>query len=280
MLIPHYPFNSHFLNLPCGNLHYLDEGEGDPILMVHGNPTWSYFYRNLVQTLRENNRTIAVDHLGCGLSDKPQDYSYSLKNHIENLVALIDFLSLKNITLIVHDWGGPIGLGALLERKSRFKKVVLLNTAAFVSSDIPKRINLCRNSLFGEFLVRKFNLFAWPATFMTTKKRLGKEVKKAYLLPYNSYENRIAVSRFVEDIPLEENHPSREILEQIESKLGEINLPTLILWGGRDFCFHQGFYKRWREIFPQADSYYFENAGHYILEDEFIRANELIHNFL
>lgn len=263
-----YPFKSNYLNLGPHNLHYVDEGKGQPVLMLHGNPTWSFYYRNLVATFGERYRCVVPDHMGCGLSDKPQDYEYTLENHIENVVKLIRFLDLKKIILVVHDWGGAIGFGVLTRHPDLFDRVVILNTAAFFMDRIPWQINLLRQGNFGEWLSRKFNLFAWPATFMTTTKRLPKVIKEAYLLPYDSYENRVAVARFVQDIPMEKSHPTRKTLDAIEKALPHVTIPKLILWGGKDFCFHKEFFDHWLEIYPEADAHYYENAGHYVIEDE------------
>ena len=166
-----YPFQSHFLQLGENNLHYVDEGNGKPILMLHGNPTWSFYYRNLVQTFSTKFRCVVPDHMGCGLSDKPQSYDYSLESHIQNAYKLIKFLDLKDIILIVHDWGGAIGFGLVTRYPELFDRIVILNTAAYPSEHIPQRINLLRQGKFGEWPTRKFNLFAWPATFMTTEKK-------------------------------------------------------------------------------------------------------------
>jgi haloalkane dehalogenase len=197
----HYPFRSHFLRLEGHSLHYVDEGAGQPILMLHGNPTWSFYYRNLIRGFSQKFRTIVPDHMGCGLSDKPQDYDYSLETHIQNAYQLIKFLDLQKIILIVHDWGGAIGFGLATRYPELFDRIVILNTAAYPSAHIPQRINLLRQGKIGEWLTRRLNLFAWPATFMTTEKKLPGVIKKGYLLPYDSWDSRIAVARFVQDIP-------------------------------------------------------------------------------
>ena len=275
-----YPFTSHFLQLESNNLHYIDEGSGQPILMLHGNPTWSFYYRNLIQTFKSKFRTIVPDHIGCGFSDKPQDYDYTLENHIQNTYKLIRFLDLKKIILIVHDWGGAIGFGLVTRYPELFDKIVILNTAAFTSQHIPHRINLLRQGKLGEWLTRKLNLFAWPATFMTTTKPLSKSIKEGYLLPYDSWSNRVAVARFVQDIPLEETHVSYKTLLEIEEKLTSLNHPKLILWGGKDFCFDQHFFEKWVSLFPDADAHWFTNAGHYVLEDALDETSLKIWDFI
>jgi len=262
-----YPWKHHFLNLNGVNLNYVDEGQGPAMLMVHGNPTWSFYYRHLISAFSSHFRCIVPDHIGCGFSDKPQDYEYTLESHIQNLIKLVKFLDLKDITLVVHDWGGAIGMGLATRHPELIKRVVILNTAAFTSTDIPKRIALCKAGSLGEFLVRGLNGFAWPATFMTTKKRLPANVKKAYLAPYDSWNNRIAVSRFVQDIPMSETHPTWKTLKTIEEKLPTLKVPKLIVWGGLDFCFNQSFFERWIEIYPDAQAHWIADAGHYVLED-------------
>jgi cis-3-alkyl-4-acyloxetan-2-one decarboxylase len=262
-----YPWAHNFLNLNGLNLNYVDEGNGPVMLMVHGNPTWSFYYRHLIKTFSQHFRCVVPDHIGCGFSDKPQDYEYTLENHIQNLTKLVKFLELKEITLVVHDWGGAIGMGLATRFPGLIKRVVILNTAAFTFPDIPKRIALCKNKLIGEFIVRGLNGFAWPATFMTTNRRLPAAVKKAYLAPYNNWNNRIAVSRFVQDIPMQDTHPSWKTLKDIEEKLTTLKVPKLILWGGEDFCFAQAFFEKWMEIYPDAEAHWLADAGHYVLED-------------
>ncbi|MFZ4714421.1 MAG: alpha/beta fold hydrolase [Bacteriovoracaceae bacterium] len=267
-MLTEYPFQSHYFQLTDQlKLHYIDEGSGDVILMVHGNPTWSYYYRNLVSHFKKDHRCIAIDHIGCGFSSKPQDYDYCLENHIQNLTKLIDHLNLKNITLVVHDWGGAIGFGYATRFPSNVKKMVILNTAAFPDLYIPKRINILKLPVIGEWAVRTFNLFAWPATFMTTVKPLRKEIRDAYLSPYHNFETRIATSRFVQDIPMNKSHKTYGTLSTIESKLPSVTCPKLMLWGEQDFCFTSHFYRRFLSIFPETKSELYSDAGHYVLED-------------
>lgn len=275
-----YPFRSHFLQLDGKNLHYVDEGSGQPMLMLHGNPTWSFYYRNLIKTFSDKFRTIAPDHIGCGMSDKPQDYDYTLETHIQNILKLIKFLDLKKIILIVHDWGGAIGFGLVTRYPELFDRIIILNTAAYPSEHIPQRINLLRQGKFGEWLTRRFNLFAWPATFMTTHKKLSKHIRQGYLLPYDTWENRVAVARFVQDIPMEREHKTFKTLLEIESKLKSLKHPKLILWGGQDFCFNQHFFERWVEIYPDAAAHWFAKAGHYVLEDALDEVSSEILGFI
>jgi len=268
-----YPFESHFLTVENdGNknqLHFVDEGQknADPILMVHGNPTWSFYYRDLIKEFSNTNRVIAPDHIGCGFSDKPQNFEYMLENHISNIESLVEHLNLKDITLVVHDWGGAIGFGLATRHPDLIKKIVILNTAAYTCDYIPPQINICRTPILGEAVIRSFNAFAGPATHMAVEKPLSKNVKKGYLLPYNNYKNRIATAKFVTDIPMKRTHRSWKTLENIENKLSELTCPKLVLWGRKDFCFNDYFLNRWKGIYPDATYKVFEEAGHYVIED-------------
>ncbi|CAG37361.1 alpha/beta fold hydrolase [Desulfotalea psychrophila] len=267
-----YPFQSNYFEIGGQRLHYVDEGHGPVIVLVHGNPTWSFYYRRVISLLSKTHRIIAVDHMGCGLSDKPQDYSYTLQTHRQNLFQLLEHLQIEKYSLVVHDWGGAIGVGCAAFAPERVEKLVVLNTAAFRSTHIPLRISLCRAPLFGEYLVRGLNGFAWPASFMAVQKRLSKEVVAGYLAPYSNWEKRVAVYGFVHDIPLNSAHPSYGTLVEVERGLEALvarQVPTLILWGGKDFCFNDHFYRQWCERVPYAEKVYYENGGHYILEDEF-----------
>ncbi len=264
-----YPFEPKRFETGSGALSYLDEGQGDEaVLMVHGNPTWSFFYRNVVLALRGRLRCIVPDHLGCGLSDKPQAYDYTLPNHVANLGRLLDSLNLRKIHLIVHDWGGPIGLGACLPRHEKLGKVVILNTAAFADTVVPTRIRFCRIPVIGELAVRGFNGFAWPATWMAVTKPLPDAVKRGFLFPYDSWANRIATHRFVRDIPQGVGAPNDDALGKIEAALPLLKSHEIkIIWGGQDFCFNRHYFERWKALFPAAQNDYLAEAGHYLLED-------------
>ncbi len=263
-----YPFASQ--RFPIGDhvLSYVDEGNGPAVVMVHGNPSWSYLYRNLITGLRDSYRVIAPDHMGCGLSDKPGRYPYRLKKHIENLGLLLDHLRIKRCVLVVHDWGGAIGMGWAGMHPDRIAGLVVLNSAAFPSTRIPLRINVCRQPLIGSLLVRGLNGFARAATFMAVAKRMDPGVKEGFLAPYDSWRNRVAIDRFIRDIPMHSRHPSWHTLQGVASSLAGLReKPMLIIWGGQDFCFNRPFYEEWRRRFPRAEACWYQQAGHYVLED-------------
>ncbi len=264
-----YPFTPQRHPTSAGEISYLDEGHGDEaVLMVHGNPTWSFFYRDLVLRLRSQVRCVVPDHLGCGLSDKPQHWSYTLPDHIANLRSLIDKLALRKIHLVVHDWGGPIGLGALLPRPEQLGRVVILNTAAFADTVVPWRIRFCRAPLLGELAVRGLNGFAGPATWMSVTRPLAPDVKRGFLFPYRDWASRIATHRFVVDIPSGHGTRADVALREIETRLPLLRERAVkIVWGGKDFCFNEHYYRRWRTLLPGAEASFLAEAGHYVLED-------------
>ncbi len=279
-----YPFQSNYLSLRGVRYHFIDEGLGDPVVMVHGNPTWSFYYRHLISGLRKKWRAVVPDHVGCGLSDKPQDYIYRLAQHIDNLEALlVGELDLKNITLVLHDWGGAIGMGFAVKHPERIERIVVLNTAGFLLTRCPRRILACRLPVVGPVAVRGFNVFARSALTMATNhpERMTEDIKAGYLAPYDNYENRIAILRFVQDIPLNPNHPSWNTMAAIEQSLPLFReKPVLVCWGERDFCFTTEFRDTWMRHWPHAELHSFSDAGHYVLEDAHERILPLVKNFL
>lgn len=276
-----YPFQPRYFTVDGHRLAYLDQGQGIPVVMVHGNPSWSYLYRNLVAHLQDRYRCIVPDHLGCGFSDKPQDSPYRLANHLDNLERLLDHLAIERCVLVVHDWGGAIGMGWAGRHADRVAGVVVLNTAAFRSDRMPLRIAVCRWPILGEWLVRGLNGFAGAAIFMAVAKRMRPEIARGFLAPYDNWRNRIAVHRFVQDIPMQSNHPSWSTLVAIEEGLRHLQqIPMLMCWGGRDFCFNDWFYHQWQHRFPQAEAHYYKDAGHYVLEDALEEIAPLVDDFL
>tara|TARA_R110002072_G_scaffold302710_2_gene487712 strand:- start:259416 stop:260342 length:927 start_codon:yes stop_codon:yes gene_type:complete len=267
-----YPFESHFAEVNGEKLHYIDEGSGETILCVHGNPTWSFAWRNVVRKLSDRYRVIAIDHLGCGLSSRPPGHRYSLAGHIANLQALVTQLDLNQITLFAHDWGGAIGMGAAGRMPERFSRFALFNTAAFRSKRIPLRIAVCRIPLFGTFALRGLNAFSRAAITMAVEKhdRMTPAVKRGYLAPYNSWANRAAVNAFVKDIPLRASHPSWSTLVDVENGLEQFKEhPMLLVWGERDWCFTTKFLDEFEERFPRAETFRIPDGGHYIFEDSY-----------
>jgi pimeloyl-ACP methyl ester carboxylesterase len=271
-----YRFDSHFLEMQNGvRMHYVDEQPANStspntILCVHGNPTWSFYYRSIVSEFRDQCRVVAVDHVGCGLSDKPQQYNYCLAQHTTNLIQLIETLDLRNVTLVVHDWGGAIGLGAAVRCPDRFRNIVILNTAAFPPPYIPKRIAACRIPLIGSWMIRYGNAFARAAISMAIDRlpRLSQAAREGLLAPYDTPKHRIAIDRFVQDIPLSPNHPTWSVLEKLEQDLANLRqLPIHFIWGMLDWCFRPECMERLQVAFPNATRLELHDVGHYVMEE-------------
>ncbi len=271
-----YPFTSRFVEINKFKYHYIDEGSGDPVVMIHGNPTWSFYFRELIKGLSPLYRTIAVDHIGCGLSDKPglDSYDYRLKSRIDDLELFIDTLNLnEKITLVIHDWGGMIGTAYALRHPDKIARMVILNTAAFLppgGKKIPLRLWIVRNiASFAIPAVLGLNIFARAALYMAPRKRLSRDVKKGLIAPYNSWKNRIATLKFVQDIPLAPGDHSYDIVKNADDHLHILaSIPKLICWGKHDFVFDGTYYEEWKKRFPNAETRLFSDAGHYLLEDE------------
>jgi len=283
-----YPFSSHFLEINGLRYHYLDEGRGNPVVMVHGNPTWSFYFRKLVQGLSPNYRVIVPDHIGCGLSDKPNEnqYDFRLSSRIHDLEFMLDRLELNEpITLVLHDWGGAIGLGYALRHQDRISRIILMNTAAFFppkGKKLPLRLQMLKRfGAIARIAVLGGNLFSRAALVMASRRTLDREVKKGLCAPYNSWNNRMATLKFVEDIPLIPSDPSYPLLQWLDHNLYRLSpIPMLIMWGMHDFVFDPDYLAEWRRRFPRARTHCYPQAGHYLLEDEPERILMEILNFL
>jgi cis-3-alkyl-4-acyloxetan-2-one decarboxylase len=286
--LPEYPFAPHSFTQSHGRISYLDEGSGDPVIMLHGNPTWSFYYRNLVLALRESFRCIVPDHIGCGLSDKPPEslYDYSLKSRVDDLEALLDSCGLReNLTLVLHDWGGMIGMAFASRHSERIKRIIASNTGAFPlppSKRLPWSLWLGRNTRLGAWLILKRNAFCrLAARWCVKRKPLPADVREMYLRPYDTPENRVAVLKFVQRIPLRESDPDYAIASDTALSLSKFAaVPTLLLWGLHDFVFDRHFLAEWQRYFPLAETHTWSDCGHYLLEDATDEAIMRVREFL
>lgn len=283
-----YSYEPNYYKINGFDMHYIDKGKGKPVLMLHGNPTWSFYFRNLIDKLSLEFRTIVPDHIGCGFSDKPgvKDYNYTLKNRVSDLTKLIEHLDIKEkIILIVHDWGGMIGLAWALDNLSMIEKIIITNTSGFLlpaTKKFPLRLWLIKHFMpFAIPAVLGFNLFSFGALYIAAKNRLSKKVKKGLTAPYNSWDNRIATLKFVQDIPLTQADESYNIVKYVDENLFKIKaFPILFLWGLKDFVFDKKFLNEWKKRLPDAEYHIFKNSGHYIFEDKPKETILLIENFL
>ena len=278
-----YPFEGHSLALGSGHrMHYLDEGAGPPLLMVHGNPTWSFYYRDLVLGLRDHYRCIVPDHLGCGLSDKPEDWSYTIPAHVGNLLELLVALDLGEITLVTHDWGGPIGYLAAVRCPERFSRFITFNTAISLEP-LPRLLTLLRLPVVGPVVIRGLNGLVRSGLAVTAANghRLAPAVRAGYLAPYDSWAHRVAILRFVQEIPLEPTHPNRLLLHDLERGLdGLTRLPHLVIWGLKDPVFDRAYLEAWQRRFPEAEVHALEDASHWVVEEAGDRVLPLMRSFL
>jgi haloalkane dehalogenase len=298
-----YPFTSHWADVPSGRMHFVDEGPvaapsdaiAPTLLFVHGNPTWSFHWRRLIQSLRGGYRCVAVDHIGCGLSEKPNRY-LELQDHIDNLVALVESLQLGRVTLVAQDWGGAIGLGAMLRMGERLERILLFNTGAWPPRYIPWRIRACRIPIFGQLALQGANLFSRAALRMTLarKRKLDAAIAAGYLAPYDSWANRRAVYGFVRDIPQPREmryvdgilpgmdlEPTEGRLAVIEHELPSLSdLPACLIWGMRDWCFRPDCLERFLAAWPQAEAHRLADVGHWVVEDAPEEALAIVTQFL
>ncbi len=282
-----FPYAPQRLEVDGQSLCYLDEGRGEPVVMVHGNPTWSFYYRHLIERLRPHYRAVAFDHIGCGRSSRPSDdeYDYHFERRVHDLEALLDHLDInRRITLVLHDWGGMIGMRFATRHPDRIARLALLNTAAFplpTTKRFPLLLHGARSPL-GAFLVRGLGLFERLTSYFGCRQRLLPEsTRLAYCAPYQSWRDRRAVHRFVQDIPLRPDDRGYQAIQEVAEGLGQLaQVPTLVIWGLRDFVFDRHFLAEWQRRVPQAEYEILPEAGHYVLEDESERVTQRIARFL
>jgi haloalkane dehalogenase len=281
-----YPFAPQYARVNGFAMHYVDEGRSEPILMLHGDPTWGYLYRNFIPALSRDYRCIVPDHMGMGKSEvHPDPARYHLRQHIDNLSALVLHLDLRDITLVAHDWGGPVGLGMAVRQPERIKRLVLMNTWAFApwpGGPLPRMLKIIRSER-GEAFVLKRNGFLEPAIVGTTHHadRLTGAVMDAYRAPFPTPESRIAVLRWSRDIPVDETDPSFAEMRQIEDNLSRFAAtPTLLIWGMRDPVLPPSVLHHWQRVLPHAATVEVEDASHFLQEDAPERISDAIATFM
>ncbi|MGY0505906.1 alpha/beta fold hydrolase [Luteimonas sp. e5] len=295
MKLPDYPFQPQRFEVRPGiGMSFLDEGprDGEVVLMLHGNPSWSFYWRHLVLALRDRYRCIVPDHVGMGLSDRPDDapqasprYDYTLQSRIDDVDALLRHLGISGpLTLAVHDWGGMIGFGWALRDPARVARLVITNTAAFplpAAKPMPWQIAMGRHSRLGGWLIRRFNLFARGAAAFGTVRILEPAVKRGYSAVYDGWREAIATLRFMQDIPLDARDRAWPLLKAAEARLPDYaDRPALIAWGLRDFVFDRHFLAGFTRVLPQAEVHASTDAGHYVLEDRREDLPQVIREFL
>jgi len=274
-----YPFQSQVVDLPAGQMHYVDEGQGDVLLFVHGTPTWSILYRNFIAAFKGSYRCIAVDHMGFGLSPQAASGAQSSQQHAENLSHFIEALDLHNITLVVHDFGGPIGLGAALQHPDRISRIVLFNSWLWSTANDADALKIDKlvHSRLGRFLYLRMNVS--PKLLLKkgfhNKKKLSKQLHRQYLGPFPNKQSREALYAIAQSLVGQSDWYEAQC-----QQLGKLeNKPWLILWGAHDAFFTEAHLARWQERFPEAETVRFE-AGHFVQEEQPEAAIEAMKGFL
>ncbi|GLZ49616.1 haloalkane dehalogenase [Actinomycetospora sp. NBRC 106375] len=273
-----YPFTPHRVEVGGHRMSYVDEGDptAPPVLLVHGNPTWSFYYRSLLQALpARGRRVIAPDHIGMGLSDKPtpEDYPHTLARRVADLTAFVDGLELTEpVSLVVHDWGGPIGLAWAAEHLDRVRDVVVMNTGAFplpADHGLPWMLQAARLPVVGDVLVRRLGAFSLGALVLGTGRAwLPPEARRGLLAPYDRPEHRVAVQAFVRDIPLGPDDPAHPVLVRLAARLPDLDArPVQVHWGMKDPVFDADILAHVEHHLPHAEVHRYPDAGHYVLED-------------
>jgi len=275
-----WPYEPRFFDSADGGLHYIDEGspDGDPVVLLPGNPTWGFLYRHFIPPLVDaGHRVIVPDHLGFGRSDKPPDPElYRIPRHVARLDALLESLDLRNATVVPQDWGGPIGLSWAVAHPERVARLFILNTYAHRPPGkvpLPVPLRLFRTPGVGEVLVKGLHLFVRGFLFrvgVQHRERLTPEVKRAYLAPHPTWSSRTGVLVFPREIPAGPDAPLAPALAELEHGL-ETHFrgkPVKIVWAMRDPAFtSQVLDQLWLRTFPSAEVVRLEDAGHYLQED-------------
>lgn len=280
-----WPYEPRWFDTDDGRMHYVDEGprDGRPVVMVHGNPTWAFLYRNFIPPLTEAGyRAIALDHLGFGRSDKPGDPGlYTIERHARRCEALLESLDLRDATVVPQDWGGPIGLWWATRHHERVASLFILNTFAHALREkvsLPLPLRMFRLPGVGEVMVKGLDLFKRVFLFqagVVHRDRLTSEVKAAYRVPHPSWSSRTPVLVFPREIPSGPGHRNSDLCGQIERALEEhfVAKPVDIAWAMKDIAFTPEVLEQaWLGTFPDAGVLRLEEAGHYLQED----AHELI----
>lgn len=281
-----FPFAPHYLDVTHCRMHYIDEGAGEPVVFVHGDPTWSYLYRKFIGPLSSQHRCIAPDLMGMGKSSVPHEpYPYRLHHHIDNLESLLLQLDLTNLTLVVHDWGGPVGLGFATRHPDRIQRLVLMNTWAFAAwpgGEFPKLLQMIRSERGEKFVLEK-NGYVRNALLGTTyhQENLTEAVLNAYLAPFPTPASRLALLCWTRDIPVNEGDPSFATMQTIEQRLALLaDKPALLIWGMQDPVLPESVLRRWQAIYPQAAVHEIADASHFLQEDAPVQIIDRLKMFL
>jgi len=274
-----YPFDSNYFDISGQKLHYIDEGKGETVLFVHGTPSWSFDYRNVIKKLKENYRCVAIDHIGFGLSDKPEQYDYSTQNHSKTLEKFVLEKQLDNITLVVHDFGGAIGLNFAIQHPEKIKRLVVLNSWLWSSKTDPDFIKLSKilKSPLLPFLYRYFNFspkFILPKSFGDNK--ISKQLLKQYTKPFADKTQQNGALAFAKSLLNDQDW-----FEQLWNKRQAISTkPTLFIWGMKDPVIKPHYLDKFQSGFTNSTTVKLETSGHFPQEEQADTVTKVMLDFL
>ncbi len=270
-----FPYQSRFFNVGAYRLHYIDEGCGPLILMLHACPLWSFEFRHLIRVLKKTHRVIALDQMGFGLSDKPQDFDYRIETHTEHMERFVREMDLKDITLLMHGRGSAVGMSYAIRHTANIRGFVTLNTMAFSDFGLPWRLMACRWKWIGAKLALLLNIFQRDTD------KLPPDVREAYNYPFPTDESKIAFQRFIEDIPCVPEDSSSQTMFEIEASLWLLReKPAAIIWSKHDWMYPERNLKKWQQYFPKANVYMLENSGRCPTEDCPEQIEQIVSAFL
>lgn len=270
-------------------MSYVEAGpkDAEPVVLLHGNPTWSFLYRNIIPKLAEKRRVIAPDFLGMGRSDKLETRDdYSLTNHLDALTQLMNQLELEDVTLAVHDWAGPIGLSWAVDHPERLRRLVIQNTWAFAPKEhntVPQPLKTFRNPVLGPALVQGLNVFVNEVLPLGVvhRRHLFWKPMQAYRAPFKTWSDLAPVLAFPCEIPMGPRDRAYDRMKKTDEGLRNLNHPTLILWGKRDPVFPARVIRKFRDRLDNVvDELVFEDASHFLQEDRPQAIAEKINKFV
>lgn len=262
-----FPFKPNFKDINGFDMHYIDEGEGEPIVCLHGMPTWSYLYRKFISALSDEYRIIVPDQMGFGKSDVPHDKPYLLEQHVNNTTQLLVDLDLKDITLVVQDWGGPIGFGFAVDHPDMVKALVIMNTSIGVMKEGSKPWYhiMEKRGMYEQFIkdisgIIKMGIF--------NKEKITPLMLKAYEMPFMNDESLIGALAWPKDIPIGNSHPSAAAMLHIRQNMQKLSdKRKILIWGMNDPIFQPRMIDWWNKIYPGIETHRIENASHFLQED-------------
>lgn len=270
-----FPYPPRYFRVGAHRLHYVDVGEGKTLLLLHACPMWSFSFRAVIAELSATHRVIALDQMGFGLSDKPYDYDYRIEAHVDHLEAFVKELDLKDMTLLMHGRGTTIGMGYAVRHPDNIRGFITLNSMAFSDFHLPYYLQICRVKWIGAKIVMGLSLLLHGRANQSATVRYG------YDLPFPDRKSKIAILRFIEDIPCVPEDDSAQSMFEIESALRSLHtLPGCIIWGMKDWLYTEQNLLKWQQYFPQAEVHRIARAGRYLTEDAPEEFLDLVRGFL